>query len=150
MKTTTVYRQTLTITTDDGEEKTVTAGQVRLKAALAEQGAPEPETLGDIIRAVTVGLAVCYKKAIAEMEDLTGRKFTSLNIVGGGSQNVTLNRLTALHTGLPVLAGPAEGTALGNLAAQMIACGTFATLEDFRRALRESCDITEYEGGNRA
>ena len=121
-----------------------------VKAALAEQGAPEPETLGDIIRAVTVGLAVCYKKAIAEMEDLTGRKFTSLNIVGGGSQNVTLNRLTALHTGLPVLAGPAEGTALGNLAAQMIACGTFASLEDFRRALRESCDLTEYEGGNRA
>ncbi len=115
-----------------------------VKAALREQGDPEPETLGDVIRAVTVGLAVCYKKAIAEMEQLTGTHFTSLNIVGGGSQNVTLNRLTAEHTGLPVLAGPAEGTALGNLAAQMIADGTFASLDAFRQALRESADITEY------
>ena len=115
-----------------------------VKAALREQGDPEPETLGDVIRAVTVGLAVCYKKAIAEMEELTGTHFTSLNIVGGGSQNVTLNRLTAEHTGLPVLAGPAEGTALGNLAAQMIADGTFASLDAFRQALRESADITEY------
>ena len=115
-----------------------------VKAALREQDAPEPEGLGDIIRAVTLGLAACYKKAIAEMETLTGTRFTSLNIVGGGSQNVTLNRLTAEMTGLPVLAGPTEGTALGNLAAQMIADGAFASLEAFRAALRDSFELIEY------
>ena len=114
-------------------------------AALMEQGAPEPESLGDIIRAVTVGLAACYKKSIAEMETLTGTHFTSVNIVGGGSQNVTLNRLTAQLTGLPVLAGPTEGTALGNLAAQMIAGGDFASLADFRAALPGSFDIIRYD-----
>lgn len=113
--------------------------------ALLEQGAPEPDGLGDIIRAVTMGLAVCYKKSILEMSKLTGTRFTSVNIVGGGSQNVTLNRLTAQLTGMPVFAGPTEGTALGNLAAQMIADGAFATLADFRAALPISFDIVRYD-----
>jgi len=64
--------------------------------------------------------------------------------VGGGSQNITLNRLTAELTGMPVYAGPTEGTALGNLAAQMIAGGDFADLAAFRAAISKSFDITEY------
>ena len=67
-----------------------------------------------------------------------------MNIVGGGSQNVVLNQLTADLTGLPVYAGPTEGTALGNLAAQMIAAGEFASLADFRAALPGSFDIVTY------
>lgn len=115
-----------------------------VKAALREQNAPEPQTFGDICRAVTVGLAVCYRDAIAEMAQVTGTTFTSINIVGGGSNNVTLDRLTAEKTGLPVFAGPTEGTALGNLASQMIADGTFASLADFRQALPQSFPITQY------
>lgn len=115
-----------------------------VKAALREQNAPEPETLGDVLRAVTVGLAVCYRDSIREMSALTGQSFTSLNIVGGGSQNLTLNRLAAKLTGLPVYAGPTEGTALGNLAAQMIASGDFADIAAFRKALPESFPITTF------
>lgn len=115
-----------------------------VKAALREQGAPEPADFGDICRAVTVGLAVCYRDAIAEMARVTGKTFTSINIVGGGSQNITLNRLTAEKTGLPVYAGPTEGTALGNLASQMIADGAFADLAAFRAALPGSFDIVAY------
>ena len=115
-----------------------------VKAALREQGSPEPETLADVLRAVTLGLAVCYRDSIQEMAQLTGQTFTSLNIVGGGSQNLTLNRLTAEITGLPVYAGPTEGTALGNLAAQMIADGAFADLAAFRAALPNSFEITQY------
>lgn len=115
-----------------------------VKAALHSQGAPKPQTLGDVLRAVTLGLAVCYRDSIREMGELTGQTFTSINIVGGGSQNVTLNRLTAQLTGLPVYAGPTEGTALGNLAAQMIADGAFAGLAAFRAALPDSFDIVEY------
>ena len=113
-------------------------------AALREQGAPEPAGFGDICRAVTVGLAVCYRDAIAEMAKVTGTEFTSINIVGGGSRNITLNRLTAEHTGLPVYAGPTEGTALGNLASQMIADGVFADLAAFRAALPDSFEIEQY------
>ena len=115
-----------------------------VKAALREQGSPEPESLADVLRAVTLGLAVCYRDSIREMGELTGQTFTSINIVGGGSQNITLNRLTAELTGMPVYAGPTEGTALGNLAAQMIADGAFADLAAFRAALPASFDIAQY------
>ena len=115
-----------------------------VRAALREQGAPEPQSLADVLRAVTMGLAVCYDKSIREMSAITGKAFTSINIVGGGSQNVVLNQMTADVTGLPVYAGPAEGTALGNLAAQMIADGAFADLAAFRAALPGSFEIREY------
>ena len=115
-----------------------------VRAALREQGAPEPQSLADVLRAVTMGLAVCYDKSIREMSAITGKTFTSLNIVGGGSQNVVLNQMTADVTGLPVYAGHAEGTALGNLAAQMIADGAFADLAAFRKALPGSFEIREY------
>lgn len=115
-----------------------------VKAALKDAGAPEPESLGDVLRAVTMGLAVCYDKSIREMSAITGKAFTSVNIVGGGSANVVLNQMTADVTGLPVYAGPTEGTALGNLAAQMIADGAFADLAAFRAALPGSFDIKMY------
>lgn len=116
-----------------------------VRAALAEAGAPAPGALADVFRAVTVGLAVCYRDSIREMAALTGRRFTSVNIVGGGSQNRTLNQLTADLTGLPVYAGPTEGTALGNLAAQMLACGELADLRQVRRALAADDEIRCYQ-----
>lgn len=115
-----------------------------VRTALREAGAPEPQSLADVLRAVTMGLAVCYDKSIREMSAITGKAFTSINIVGGGSQNVVLNQMTADVTGLPVYAGPAEGTALGNLAAQMIADGAFADLAAFRKALPGSVEIREF------
>lgn len=115
-----------------------------VRHALRDAGAPEPESLSDLLRAVTMGLAVCYGKSIQEMSAITGKTFTSVNIVGGGSANVVLNQMTADVTGLPVYAGPTEGTALGNLAAQMIADGAFADLASFRAALPGSFDIKTY------
>ena len=115
-----------------------------VKAALRDAGAPEPADLADVLRAVTMGLAVCYDKSIKEMSDITGKAFTSINIVGGGSANVVLNQMTADVTGLPVYAGPTEGTALGNLAAQMIVDGAFTDLAAFRAALPGSFEIKEY------
>ena len=115
-----------------------------VKAALKEQGAPEPQCLADVLRAVTMGLAVCYRDAIREMGAITGTDFTSVNIVGGGSQNMTLNQWTADVTGLPVYAGPTEGSALGNLAGQMIASGEISGIEAFRQVIRNSFDIVAY------
>ena len=87
--------------------------------ALREQGDPLPETDAQLLYCVNHSLAVCYAHAIADLQKLTGRTFTSVSIVGGGCQNALLNQLTADETGLTVIAGPAEGTALGNLLVQL-------------------------------
>lgn len=75
------------------------------------------------------------------LEKITGRAFTSLNIVGGGSQDAYLNQLTADATGLPVYAGPTEGTAIGNIAVQMIAGGALRDVQHARDVIRESFPI---------
>ncbi len=102
-----------------------------------------PETLGQLLKCVYRSLAVCYRDAIGELEALTGKKYTAIHIVGGGSNAEYLNRLTAEETGLPVYAGPAEGTALGNIMAQMIHAGTFSSLEEARAAIYNSFEIKE-------
>ena len=88
---------------------------------------------------------MCYRNSIREIETLTGKSFTSINIVGGGSQNITLNRLTAKVTGLPVYAGPTEGTALGNIIAQMIVSGEIANLQTARQLIADSFSIQKYK-----
>ncbi len=115
-----------------------------VRNALLEQGAPVPSSVSDLLRAVTFGLALCYRDSIRDMAIQTGQDFTSINIVGGGCQNETLNRLTAQCTGLPVYAGPAEGTALGNLGAQMITDGALIDLKEFRAVLNNSVEVAEY------
>lgn len=115
-----------------------------IRAALKEQGSPAPDADKDLFRAVFLSLAMCYRDSIRQIEKLTGRKFTSMNIVGGGSQDITLNHMTAEVTGLPVYAGPTEGTALGNLIAQMIAGGELDTLSSARRLIAGSFDIQKY------
>lgn len=115
-----------------------------VKAALQEKGASAPAGIDDLLRAVTVGLAVCYQNSIRALEKQTGKPFTAIHIVGGGCQNETLNSLTASLTSLPVYAGPTEGTALGNLGAQMIAGGEIASLDLFREILKKSIDIRQF------
>ena len=92
-----------------------------------------------------MGLAVCYRDSLTHMARLTGKRFTSLHIVGGGCQNDTLNRMTASAAGLPVWAGPVEGTALGNLMAQMIALGDLADLPAARAAVAASFPIRRFD-----
>lgn len=108
-----------------------------------EHGLPVPQTLGQLLKCVYRSLAVCYRDAIGELEALTGQKYTAIHIVGGGSNADYLNRLTAEATGLPVYAGPTEGTALGNLMAQLIYSGSFSSLAQAREAIHNSFDIKE-------
>ncbi len=111
-----------------------------ITAALAEKGYPDP-SLSQLLSCVNHSLADCYAQAIRDLEKMVGRPFTSINIVGGGCQNRYLNTLTAKATGLPVYAGPTEGTALGNLVIQMLANREFASLQQARSAIAESFDI---------
>lgn len=115
-----------------------------VKSALADAGFAPPADLDELLYAVHMSLAEGYRTAIRDLEHITGKRFTSINIVGGGSQNVVLNQMTADALGLPVYAGPAEGTALGNLIAQMIALGTISSLQEARAMLRARADVKTY------
>ncbi|MBO7237614.1 MAG: rhamnulokinase [Kiritimatiellae bacterium] len=104
-----------------------------LAAAAAEGEAPS--TIGELMQCVYNSLAECYAAAISTLSFITGKTYTSINIVGGGSKDKYLNALTAEATGLEVFAGPTEGTAIGNLIVQMIAGGEFSDLEEARKAI---------------
>ena len=94
-----------------------------------------PATVGEVMKCVYASLAKCYADAIRTLSEITGKTYTSINIVGGGSKDQYLNLLTADATGLEVITGPTEGTAIGNLIVQMIAGGEFADLASARRAI---------------
>ena len=79
------------------------------------------------------------------MAQLTGREYTSINIVGGGCQDNYLNQMTADACGLPVFAGPIEGTCIGNFVVQMIHDGEFADLAGARSCIARSFDIKRFD-----
>ena len=103
-------------------------------AAAAEEG-DAPSTIGELMQCVYNSLAECYAAAISTLSFITGKTYTSINIVGGGSKDKYLNALTAEATGLEVFAGPTEGTAIGNLIVQMISGGEFSDLAEARKAI---------------
>ncbi|MCH3944098.1 MAG: rhamnulokinase [Atopobiaceae bacterium] len=114
-----------------------------IRRACAESGQRVPSTTGELLRCVDLSLAADYACSLDELGGLTGDAVTSLNIVGGGSQDQLLNQLTADACGLPVSVGPVEGTALGNLIVQLVAAGEIPDLAAARKAIRRSFDIKE-------
>ena len=114
-----------------------------VRAYCERVGQPVPQSPGELLSCVYHSLAQCYAQSVRQLERLTGRSFQAVHIVGGGSQDAYLNQLTASATGLPVYAGPTEGTALGNLLVQMIAQGEFASLQEARDAIRASFAVKE-------
>ena len=114
-----------------------------IKDYCRESGQQVPETVGEIMQCVYLSLARLYREAVEGLSAITGKTYTSLNIVGGGCQDMYLNQLTANATGLTVYAGPVEGTAIGNLVVQFIAAGEFEDLQSTRNAIKGSFDIKE-------
>ena len=122
-----------------------------VRKAAEEKGAPLPITkeenenlpdgTGAVMAAIYSALAFDYKRTVSTLEMLTGKSFTSINVVGGGSKDMYLNERIAKATGLPVFAGPVEGTALGNLIVQFINAGDYKDLYEARRAIKESFEI---------
>lgn len=104
-------------------------------------GQTVPETLAEVMSCIYRSLAKSYADAVHQIERVTGRSFSSLHIVGGGSKDWYLNRLTAEAVDMPVFAGPAEATALGNLTAQMLAAGVFDSVREARACIRNSFEI---------
>ena len=90
-----------------------------IRAACKESGQEVPTTPDKLAKVVYQSLAVNYDRRVKQLEGLTGRKYDTINIIGGGAQADYLNRLTALYTSKKIIAGPVEATAMGNLNAQM-------------------------------
>lgn len=104
-----------------------------VRTALLESGQPAPDEPARLARVLLDSLALRYASVVATLEDLTGRAVPGIHIVGGGSLNSYLNQATADATGRPVLAGPVEATASGNILAQAIACGEVPSVAEGRR-----------------
>ncbi len=107
-------------------------------------GQKVPETIGQLATVIYQSLADSYGETVKEMEALSGRTYSRIHIVGGGCNADYLNRLTAKATGKSVHAGPTEATAIGNLVAQMLKDGVFASVEEARDTIYHSFNIKEY------
>lgn len=116
-----------------------------VQKACEESGQQVPEGIAEVASVIYNSLAECYAGTIAEMEEITGCRYDSIHVVGGGANAAYLNELTAKATGRTVYAGPSEATAIGNLAAQMIAEGELKSLQDARNCIFDSFKITKYE-----
>ena len=108
-------------------------------------GQPAPESPGQFVRCCYESLALLYAETLDALEEVVGGRPTKINVVGGGSNATLLNQLAADACGVPVEAGPAEATAIGNVGIQAIAAGTVADLADLRRRVRAGTDLKMHE-----
>ena len=110
-----------------------------------QTGQKEPACDGEFLYAVYSGLAFYYARVTREIEEVMGRTYRRISIIGGGCQDRYLNYLTARETGKEVFAGPVEGTAVGNLVCQMIARGEYADLKAARENIALSFDVKQVQ-----
>jgi rhamnulokinase len=109
----------------------------RIEEACRDAGQPVPTDHAGVVRCVLDSLAAAYARAVQDAVRLSGREVDVVHLVGGGSLNELLCRLTARATGLPVLAGPVEATALGNVLVQARALGAVqGGLDELRARVR--------------
>jgi rhamnulokinase len=104
-----------------------------------------PEDRGEIVRTILEGLAFMYRNRLEILEEIKGKSMKGLHIVGGGSRNELLNQLVSDCLDRPILAGPVEATAIGNIIGQAIADGFFSDIIEGHSIIRKSFDIINYE-----
>jgi len=135
---------------DMNDERLLPPGDMpgRLAAMATETGQAVPRTQDEYARCIIDSLALTYRVAIRDACHMAGRDIEVIHIVGGGSQNELLCQLTAEATGLPVVAGPVEGTAMGNLLVQARATGALSGgLAELRQVARASSELKRYTPG---
>ena len=99
------------------------------------------------MRCAYESLALKYRQVLGWLEELTGNRIEVIHIVGGGSKSEILNQFTADACQRPVLAGPVEATAMGNLLVQARSNGELSSLGDIRTVVRQSCKVKTYQPG---
>ncbi|GGW93608.1 carbohydrate kinase [Streptomyces malachitofuscus] len=138
---------------DAGDTAFLAPGRMpeRLAEACRDTGQPVPVSPAEVTRCILDSLALAHRKAVEDAQRLAGRHVDVVHIVGGGARNALLCQLTADACGLPVVAGPAEAAALGNVLTQSRAHGTGGDLAGMRRLLTRTQPLTRYapRGGTR-
>jgi rhamnulokinase len=104
-----------------------------------------PANAPAMTRAILENLAFKYRMTLESLEEITGKRFSEIRIVGGGSRNRLLNQFTANATGRTVIAGPVEATALGNIVMQMLATGAVSSLAEGRAVIDRSFPAQRFE-----
>ncbi|GAA2075339.1 rhamnulokinase family protein [Pseudolysinimonas kribbensis] len=118
----------------------------RIAQCCREAGQPVPQNPAEFVRAINQSLAEAFAVAVRTAADLSGKDVKVIHVVGGGSQNALLCRLTADRSGLPVVAGPVEATALGNVMSQARTAGLVTGgLDTLRATVARSTSLRRYE-----
>lgn len=117
----------------------------RVREFCRRTGQPVPETVGQVMCCVYQSLAFKYRLALEQLSRSTGQTFTTLHIMGGGTQAKLLCRMTANSIGLPVIAGPIEATALGNILIQLVALGELENLDEGRALIARTEAVQRYQ-----
>jgi rhamnulokinase len=117
----------------------------RIQAYCKNAGQPIPETPGEIVRCCLESIALRYRWILERLEALQGHPVDTIHIVGGGTRNHLLSQLAADATNRPVVAGPIEATAIGNLLVQAISTGMLSSLSEARSIVRSSFEVVTYE-----
>jgi rhamnulokinase len=104
-----------------------------------------PGGIGSMARCILESLALKYRYTLDQLEQLLGHSVEAIHVVGGGSQNALLCQFTANACNRPVIAGPVEATAIGNVLVQMVAMGELASMDDAGDVVRRSFPLTEYQ-----
>ena len=118
-----------------------------IRAFCQRTGQPQPQEVGQVVRCALESLALKYRWVLDALERLTGRRLEVIRVVGGGIRNQLLCQFTADACQRPVVAGPVEATALGNIMVQAMATGHLASLEEGRQAVAASVERQEYLPG---
>ncbi|WP_264924212.1 rhamnulokinase family protein [Streptomyces sp. A012304] len=132
---------------DAGDAAFLAPGRMpeRIAEACRVSGQPVPESRGEITRCILDSLALAHRRAVDEAQRLAGHPVDVVHIVGGGTRNALLCQLTADACGLPVVAGPTEAAALGNILVQARAHGLVGDRAAMRRLLARTQPLTRYE-----
>ncbi|MGW5231606.1 rhamnulokinase [Streptomyces nodosus] len=132
---------------DAGDTAFLAPGRMpaRIAAACRASGQPVPSSPAEFTRCILDSLALAHHRAVRDAERLSGQPVDVVHIVGGGARNVLLCRLTADACGLPVVAGPAEAAALGNVLVQARAQGLVGDRAEMRALLARTQPLTRYE-----
>jgi rhamnulokinase len=105
---------------------------------------PVPRTEGELVRCAYESLALKYRAVLGCLEELTGNRIEVIHIVGGGSKSIILNQFTADACQRPVVTGPVEATAMGNLLVQVRASGELSSLAEMREVIRKSSEVATF------
>ena len=123
---------------------------VKIADFCRETGQPVPADIGATMRCIYESLALFYRVTLRKLERVTGRKIERLHVVGGGCKDATLTQFTANALKIPVIAGPVECAALGNILIQAIALGHLESHAAAREVVRNSFPVTTYQPADAA